>query len=87
MNMNNFFESITNKLKKEIEIDSIEIVDNSHKHVKHKSFSPEKFHLHLKIRSLYLNSISRVSAQKKIMKILKEELATKIHALEISIEK
>ena len=85
--MNNFFEDIIAKLKKEIEIEQIEIVDNSHKHVKHKSFSPEKFHLHLKIKSLYLNSLSRVTAQKEVMKVLKDELSNKIHALEISIEK
>ena len=84
--MNNFFEDIITKLKKEIEIEQIEIVDNSHKHVKHKSFSPEKFHLHLKIKSLYLNSLSRVKAQKEVMKVLKDELSSKIHALEISIE-
>ena len=84
--MNNFFKDIISKLKKEIEIEQIEIVDNSHKHVKHKSFSPEKFHLHLKIKSLYLNSLSRVTAQKEVMKVLKDELSNKIHALEISIE-
>ena len=84
--MNNFFEDIIAKLKKEIEIEKIEIVDNSHKHIKHKSFSPDKFHLHLKIRSLYLNSLSRVTAQKEVMKVLKDELSSKIHALEISIE-
>ena len=85
--MNNFFEDIISKLKKEIEIEQIEIVDNSHKHVKHKSYSPDKFHLHLKIKSLYLNSLSRVTAQKEVMKVLKNELSNKIHALEISIEK
>ena len=85
--MNNFFEDIITKLKKEIEIEKIEIVDNSHKHVKHKSFSPDKFHLHFKIKSLYLNSLSRVTAQKEVMKVLKDELSNKIHALEISIEK
>ena len=84
--MNNFFEDIIAKLKKEIEIEQIEIVDNSHKHVKHKSFSPDKFHLHLRIKSLYLNSLSRVTAQKEVMKVLKNELSNKIHALEISIE-
>ena len=84
--MNNFFDNIIAKLKKEIEIEQIEIIDNSHKHVKHKSFSPEKFHLHLKIKSLYLNSLSRVAAQKEVMKVLKDELSNKIHALEISIE-
>ena len=85
--MKNYFEEICIKLNSEIEIEHIEIVNNSHKHKKHKSFSPEKFHLHLKIKSLYLNSLSRVNAQKMIMKVLKEDLNTKIHALEISIEK
>ena len=85
--MKNYFEEICKKLNKEIEIEDIKIVDNSHKHKGHKSFSPEKFHLHLKIKSLYLNSLSRVSAQKMIMKILREDLKKKIHALEISIEK
>ena len=82
-----YFEEICNKLKNEIKLENIEIVDNSHKHKGHKFFSPEKLHLHLKIKSLYLNSMSRVSAQKIVMKILSEDLKTKIHALEISIEK
>ena len=85
--MKNYFEEIRVKLKEEIKIENIDIVDNSHKHKKHKSFSPEKFHLHLKIKSIYLDSISRVNAQKMIMKVLKDELSTKIHALEISIER
>ena len=85
--MKNYFEEICIKLKDKIEIENIDIVDNSHKHKKHKSFSSEKFHLHLKIKSLYLDSLSRVNAQKMIMKVLKDDLSTKIHALEISIEK
>tara|TARA_Y200000002_G_scaffold367896_1_gene360405 strand:+ start:911 stop:1168 length:258 start_codon:yes stop_codon:yes gene_type:complete len=85
--MKNYFEDICKKLNNEIRIENIEIIDNSHKHQGHKSFSPEKFHLHLKIKSLYLNSISRVNAQKMIMRVLKNDLKTKIHALEISIEK
>ena len=85
--MKNYFEIIKAKLNNEIEIESIEIVDNSHKHKGHKFFSPEKYHLHLIIKSPFLNSVSRVSAQKMVMKVLKEDLKTKIHALEISIEK
>ena len=85
--MKNYFDEICKKLNNEIEIEHIEIVDNSHKHKGHKSFSPEKFHLQLKIKSLYLDSISRINAQKMIMKVLKDDLDTKIHALEISIEK
>ena len=85
--MNIYFNEICEKLKKEIVIEDIKIVDNSHKHKGHKFYSPEKFHLQLKIKSLYLNSLTRVSAQKMIMKILSKDLKTKIHALEISIEK
>jgi BolA protein len=84
--MKNYFDEIEEKLKKHIEIEEIIIVDNSHRHKGHKFFLPEKFHLHLKIKSLHLKSISRVGAHKSIMKILKEDLKTKIHALEISIE-
>ena len=85
--MKNYFEIIQEKLCNKIEIESIEVVDNSYKHKGHKSFSPERYHLHLKIKSIFLNSISRVSAQKMIMKILKDDLKTKIRALEISIDK
>ena len=49
--MKNYFEEIDIKLKKQIEIEELEIVDNSHKHKGHKFYSPEKFHLHLKIKS------------------------------------
>mgnify|MGYP001425347172 CR=1 FL=1 len=85
--MKNYFDDICRKLNNKIEIEDIEIVDNSHEHKGHKSFSPEKFHLHLKIKSNYLNSLSRISAQKIVMKVLKDDLNTKIHALEISIKK
>ncbi len=82
-----YFEEIKTKLNKEIKLEDIEIVDNSQKHKGHKFYSPEKFHLLLEIKSLYLSSLSRVNAQKIIMKILSDDLKTKIHALEIRIEK
>ena len=86
MNMSNYFDEIKDKIKNNISIEKIEILDNSQKHKKHKFFSPDKFHLKLNIKSKYLNSISRISAQKMIMKILKKDLQKKIHALEINIE-
>ena len=84
--MENYFKDIEKKLKEKIKFEELEIIDNSDKHKRHKFFSKEKYHLHLKIKSLYLKSISRLNAQKLIMNILKEDLKTKIHALEISIE-
>ncbi len=85
--MMNYIEEIETKLKKHIKLEHLEIVDNSDKHKTHKFYSPGKLHLHLKIKSLYLKSISRINAQKLIMNILKNELKNKIHALQISIEK
>ena len=84
--MENYFKYIEKKLEKKINFEKLEIIDNSQKHKGHKFFSEDKYHLHIKIHSLYLKSISRLSAQKLIMNILKEDLKTKIHALEISIE-
>ena len=81
-----YFDKISAKLRNQIKIEELEIVDNSHKHKGHKFFSAEKFHLHLKFKSLYLKSMSRIDAHKLIMKTLQEDLDNKIHALEISIE-
>ena len=84
--MENYFNYIEKKLEEKIKFEHIEIINNSHKHKGHKFFSEDKYHLHLKIQSLYLKSLTRLNAQKLIMSVLKEELKTKIHALEISVE-
>ena len=84
--MDNYLKYIEKKLQEKIKFENLEVIDNSAKHKGHKFFSEKKYHLHLKIKSLYLNSISRINAQKLIMNILKEELKDKIHALEISLD-
>ena len=84
--MNDFLKFVENKIKKCIKIESILITDNSNQHRKHKFFESEKYHLRLEIKSIYLNSLSKVKAQRKIMKLLVEELKNKIHALEIKIK-
>ncbi len=84
--MENYFKEIEKKLKKEIKFEKLEIINNSHKHKGHQFFSEDRYHLHLKIKSVFLSSITRLSAQKLIMNVLKDDLKQKIHALEISIE-
>ena len=85
--MKNYFEEIKKKIKKNIKIEEIQVIDNSHLHKGHKFFSPERFHLKLIIKSEYLKSLPLIKAQKQVMNILKEDFKTKIHALEINIEK
>ena len=84
--MEEYLKNIKKKLEQKIKFEELDIIDNSYKHKKHKFFSKEKYHLHLKFRSLYLKSISRLNAQKLVMNVLKKDLEKNIHALEISID-
>jgi len=80
-----FFEKIKKKINKEINPKNIILIDNSKFHVKHKSFNPEKIHLKIIIESQKLKDMEKIAAHKKIYSILKEEMISKIHALEIEI--
>ena len=83
--MENYLEEIKIKLKKNIRIEKIDIVDNSHLHAKHKFFDKNKKHLKIIIKSNFLKDLNKIEGHKKIMKILKDDLREKIHALEIKI--
>ena len=85
--MKNYFEEIEKKLKSKIKYEKIEIINNSHLHKNHKFYSQDKFHLHIRLKSTFLCSMSRLNAQRLIMKILEDDFKTKIHALEITIQK
>tara|TARA_B100000029_G_scaffold124840_1_gene118338 strand:- start:146 stop:400 length:255 start_codon:yes stop_codon:yes gene_type:complete len=84
--MNNYIDFIEKKIKKNIDVEKIRILDNSQKHKSHKSFDSDKYHLYLEIESKFLKSLNQLEAQRNIMNILKDELKTKIHALEIKIK-
>ena len=76
---------IEKKIKDNIKIDNIKIIDNSEKHSKHKFFNKNKVHLMLIIESNFLKSLNRIDAHKKITKVLEDEMKNKIHSLEIRI--
>ena len=80
-----FFDKVKEKINREINPESIMLIDNSHFHAKHKSFSPNKFHLKIIIKSKKLKNMNKIKAHKEIFSILKEEMSSKIHALEIEI--
>ena len=83
--MENFLEEIKIKIKKNIELEEIDIVDNSHLHSNHKFFDKNKKHLKIIIKSNFLKNLKKIESHKKIMEILKNDLKEKIHALEIKI--
>ncbi len=77
---------VEEKIKNNLKVEKIKIIDNSYKHKKHKFFDADKYHLYLEIESEYLKNLSKLDAQRLVMKVLDKELKTKIHALEIKIK-
>ena len=55
--MNDYIDFIENKIKKNVDVEKIIILDNSHKHAKHKYFKADKRHLYLEIESKFLNQM------------------------------
>ncbi len=80
-----FFEEVKTKINKALNPESISLIDNSSLHSKHKFFDHNKFHLKLIIKSEKLRKLSKIDAHKLVFSILKEEMKSKIHALEIEI--
>ena len=81
----NFFEEIKEKINKKINPENIILIDNSNLHANHKSFDANKFHLKVIIKSKKLKNMNKITAHKEIFSILKDEMSSKIHALEILI--
>ena len=84
--MSDYIDFIEKRIKKNINLENIKIIDNSFKHKKHKFYKADKCHLYIEIESKFLKSLNKIDAQRNIMKILKDELKTKIHSLEIKIK-
>ena len=84
--MKDYLKTIEKKLKSNLKVENIEIIDNSSKHKNHKFFNQNKYHIQLKIKSNYLSSLTKIDAQRLIMKALEDDLKKTIHALEINIE-
>tara|TARA_B100000029_G_C16862272_1_gene699787 strand:- start:187 stop:438 length:252 start_codon:yes stop_codon:yes gene_type:complete len=82
----NLFDIIKEKIEKKINPENIIIIDNSHHHKKHKSFDQNKFHIKIIIKSKKLKTMDKIKAHKEVFSVLKDEMQTKIHALEIEIQ-
>ena len=84
--MTNFLNKIKEIINKNLNPEHLSIIDNSYLHSKHKSFDSEKLHLKLIIKSKKMQSMSKIEAHRLIFSILKSEIKSKIHALEIEIQ-
>jgi len=85
MDINNLIAIVKKKIKNEIVIEKIEIEDKSFLHKNHSGHQEGKFHFKLIINSNELKKLNRIESNKKIYKILNEEMKEYIHSLQILI--
>ena len=85
MNINELISNVKIKLKKNISIENILIEDKTFLHKNHIGHESNKFHLKISIESDELKKLSKIESNKKIYKILDEELKKYIHSLQILI--
>ena len=85
MNINDLIANVKDKLQNQIEIENIKIEDKSFLHKNHSGNQIGKFHLKISVESKELEKMSRLESNKKIYRILDEEMRNFIHSLQIII--
>ena len=85
MDINELIAIVKKKLEDKINIESIRIEDKSFLHKNHVGNQEGKFHLKVYLESNELKKMSRIESNKKIYKILDEELKMFIHSIQILI--
>jgi len=85
MDINDLIAIVKKKLQNKIVAQSIRIEDKSFLHKNHPGNQKGKFHLKILINSNQLKKLSRIDSNKKIYKILDQELKEYIHSLQILI--
>ena len=85
MNINDLIAIIKKKLVNEIKIENIKIEDKTFLHKNHPGNQPDKFHLKILIQSNDLKKLSKIDSNKKVYKILDEEMKKFIHSIQILV--
>ena len=85
MNIDELITNVKKKIKKNINIENILIEDKTFLHKNHSGHESNKFHLKITIESEELKKLNKIESNKKIYKILNEELRNYIHSLQILI--
>ena len=85
MNIDELITNVKKKIKKNIDIKNILIEDKTFLHKNHPGNESNKFHLKIFIESEELKKLNKIESNKKIYKILDEELKNHIHSLQILI--
>ena len=85
MDINQLIAIVKNKIEKEIRVESIRIEDKSYIHKNHSGNIDGKYHLKISIKSEELKKMRKIESNKKIYKILQDEIKQSIHSLQIFV--
>ena len=85
MDINELIAIVKKKLNQQIQIDHIKIEDKSFLHKKHSGNQKDKFHLKITVKSNELTNMTKIDSNKKIYKVLDNEMKHFIHSLQILI--
>ncbi len=85
MDINELIAIVKKKLESQINIKNIKIEDKSFLHKNHPGNQEGKYHLKIILVSDELKKMSKIDSNKKVYKILSEEIKKFIHSLQILI--
>ena len=85
MDINELIAIVKKKLESQINIENINIEDKSFLHKNHIGNQEGKYHLKINLESQELKKMSKIDSNKKIYKILDQELKKFIHSIQIFI--
>ena len=85
MDINELIAIVKKKLHAKINIESINIEDKSFLHKNHAGNQEGKFHLKINLKSAELRKLNKIESNKKVYKILDQELKEFIHSIQILI--
>ena len=85
MDINNLISIIKKKISTNIICETLKVEDKSFLHKNHIGNDKNKFHIKLSIESKELKKMSKIERNRKIYKILSEEISKSIHSLQILI--
>ena len=85
MDINDLIAIVKKKLQNQINIQSIKIEDKSFLHKNHSGNQKDKFHIKITLESSDLKKLNKIESNKKIYKILEQELNKFIHSIQILI--
>ncbi len=83
MDINELIAIVKKKIEKEILFENLKIEDKSFLHKNHAGNEKNKYHLKILIESKELKKMNKIESNKKIYKLLDDELKNFIHSIQI----